>query len=52
MNYVALATDAFDEVAHFYGERLGFPVASEWDRANGRGKRFDLQGGLRRDIVA
>lgn len=51
MSYVALATDAFEEVAHFYGELLGFPVVSEWDRATGRGKRFDLQGGLRLEIL-
>ncbi len=51
MSYVALATDAFDEVAHFYGALLGFPVASEWDRPAGRGKRFALQGGLRLEIL-
>ncbi len=51
MSYVALATNAFDEVAHFYGDVLGFPVASEWDRANGRGRRFNLQGGLRLEIL-
>lgn len=51
MSYVALATDAFDEVTLFYGELLGFPVVAEWDRAHGRGKRFDLQGGLRLEIL-
>ncbi len=51
MSYVALATDAFDAVTHFYGELLGFPVACEWDRAAGRGKRFDLSGGLRLEIL-
>ena len=51
MSYVALATDAFDEVVHFYGELLGFPVAAAWDRAHGRGKRFDLGGGLRLEIL-
>ena len=51
MSYVALATDAFDEVAHFYGALLGFPIAAEWDRANGRGRRFDLAGGLRLEIL-
>lgn len=51
MSYVALATDAFDEVAHFYGALLGFPVAAEWDRANGRGRRFDLAGGLRLEVL-
>ena len=42
MSYVALATDAFEEVAHFYGVSLGFPVVANWDRPNGRGCRFDL----------
>lgn len=51
MSYVALATDAFDEVVYFYGELLGFPVAAEWDRAHGRGRRFDLGGGLRLEIL-
>lgn len=51
MSYVAFATDAFDEVAHFYGALLGFPVASEWDRPTGRGKRFDAGGGLRLEIL-
>jgi catechol 2,3-dioxygenase-like lactoylglutathione lyase family enzyme len=44
MSYVALATDSFDAVARFYGEDLGFAVLEEWDRANGRGRRFDLHG--------
>ena len=51
MSYVALATDAFDDVARFYGETLGFPVAADWDRANGRGRRFDLAGGLRLEVL-
>ncbi len=51
MSYVALATDAFEEVARFYGECLGFPVAAEWDRPGGRGRRFDLDGGLRLEIL-
>ena len=51
MSYVALATDAFEEVAHFYGALLGFPVAAEWDRANGRGRRFDAGGGLRLEVL-
>ena len=51
MSYVALATDAFDEVVHFYGELLGFPVVDAWDRPNGRGRRFDLSGGLRLEIL-
>jgi catechol 2,3-dioxygenase-like lactoylglutathione lyase family enzyme len=50
MSYVALATDRFDEVVRFYGEGLGFPVVAEWDRPNGRGRRFDL-GGLRLEIL-
>lgn len=50
MSYVALATDRFDEVVRFYGEDLGFPVVAEWDRAGGRGRRFDL-GGLRLEIL-
>lgn len=50
MSYVALATDRFDEIVRFYGEDLGFPTVAEWDRANGRGRRFDL-GGLRLEIL-
>ncbi len=49
MSYVALATDSFDAVVRFYGESLGFPMVEEWDRSNGRGRRFDL-GGLRLEI--
>jgi catechol 2,3-dioxygenase-like lactoylglutathione lyase family enzyme len=50
MSYVALATESFDETVLFYSEALGFPVVAEWDRANGRGKRFNL-GGLRLEIL-
>ena len=50
MSYVALVTDRFDEVVHFYGEDLGFPVVDRWDRANARGLRFDL-GGMRLEIL-
>lgn len=50
MSYVALATDRFDEVVRFYGEGLGFAVVAEWDRPNGRGQRFDLDG-LRLEIL-
>ena len=50
MSYIALATDSFDEVARFYGESLGFPVVAEWDRAGGRGRRFEL-GGLRLEVL-
>jgi len=51
MSYVALATDAFDAVTQFYGELLGFPVAAEWDRPAGRGKRFMLGDGLRLEVL-
>ncbi len=51
MSYIAFATNAFDTVASFYGESLGFPVVAGWDRANGRGRRFDLGGGLRLEIL-
>jgi catechol 2,3-dioxygenase-like lactoylglutathione lyase family enzyme len=44
VSYVALATDSFDAVARFYGDGLGCAVLEEWDRANGRGRRFDLHG--------
>jgi catechol 2,3-dioxygenase-like lactoylglutathione lyase family enzyme len=50
VSYAALVTNAFDAVVHFYGETLGFPVVEEWDRPNGRGRRFDL-GGLRLEIL-
>ena len=51
MSYVALATDAFDAVTDFYGGQLGFPVVAQWDRPGGRGRRFDLGGGLRLEIL-
>ena len=50
MSYVALVTDRFEEVSRFYGTQLGFPVDDEWDRDNGRGRRFEL-GGLRLEIL-
>ncbi|WP_058189293.1 VOC family protein [Terracidiphilus gabretensis] len=50
MSYIALATDSFNDVAFFYGELLGFPVVAEWDRPNGRGRRYDL-GGLTLEIL-
>ena len=50
MSYVALVTDRFDEIVHFYGEDLGFPVVNRWDRSNARGLRFDL-GGMRLEIL-
>ncbi len=51
MSYIAFATDRFDAVADFYGETLGFPVVSAWDRVRGRGRRFDLGGGVRLEIL-
>jgi catechol 2,3-dioxygenase-like lactoylglutathione lyase family enzyme len=43
MSYVALATDRFDEVTRFYAD-LGFATLRQWDRADGRGRVFDLRG--------
>ena len=51
MSYVALVTDRFDAVTHFYGDVLGCPVVAAWDRPTGRGKRFDLAGGLRLEVL-
>jgi catechol 2,3-dioxygenase-like lactoylglutathione lyase family enzyme len=51
MSYIALATESFDTVARFYGELLGFPVVADWDRPDGRGRRFDLGGRLRVEIL-
>lgn len=50
VSYLAVATNRFETMASFYGEILGFPIVAEWDRARGRGKRFDL-GGLRLEIL-
>jgi catechol 2,3-dioxygenase-like lactoylglutathione lyase family enzyme len=50
MSYVALATEAFDQMAFFYGQLLGFPIVAEWDRPRGRGRRYDL-GDLRLEIL-
>ena len=50
MSYVALATNSFDAVTRFYSEDLGLPATADWDRANGRGRRFDL-GGLTLEIL-
>ena len=50
MSFVALVTNRFDEVTHFYGELLGFPTVEQWDRANARGLRFDT-GGMRLEII-
>jgi catechol 2,3-dioxygenase-like lactoylglutathione lyase family enzyme len=46
MSYFALATNSFDAVVQFYGEDLCLPVVAQWDRPNGRGRRFDLGGVL------
>ena len=51
MSYVALATNAFEKTALFYGETLGFPVLAQWDRPGGRGRRYDLGGGLRLELL-
>ncbi len=51
MSYVAFATDRFDAVAAFYGETLGFPAVASWDRERGRGRSFDLGGGLRLEVL-
>ena len=51
MSYVALATENFDLMSSFYGERLHRPVLHEWDRPRGRGRRFDLGGGLKLEIL-
>jgi catechol 2,3-dioxygenase-like lactoylglutathione lyase family enzyme len=51
MSYIALATERFEEVVRFWGETLGFPVARAWDRPNGRGRVFDLGGGLRLEVL-
>jgi len=50
MSYFALATDSFDAVVRFYGDVLCFPVVEDWDRVNGRGRRFNL-GGVRLEIL-
>ena len=50
MSYVALATDRFEEVVHFYGTSLGLSVVDLWDRPDARGLRFDL-GGMRLEIL-
>ncbi len=51
MSYIAFITDQFNELVSFYGDLLAFPVVAEWDRARGRGRRFDLGGGLRLEIL-
>ena len=44
MSYIALITDKYNKMVRFYGTDLGFPTVDSWDRPNGRGKRFDLDG--------
>ncbi len=51
MSYLALATDRFELVQAFYELLLGFPVVADWDRPNGRGRRYDLGGGLRLEVL-
>lgn len=51
MSYIAFMTNSFDSVTSFYGETLGFPIIEQWDRKNGRGRRFALGGGLRLEIL-
>ncbi len=51
MSYIALATDQFEKVTTFYGEALHFVLVAEWDRPRGRGRRYDLGGGLRLEIL-
>ena len=50
MGYIALATDSFAEMTHFYGEVVGFRLLAEWDRDNARGQQYDL-GRLRLEIL-
>jgi catechol 2,3-dioxygenase-like lactoylglutathione lyase family enzyme len=50
MSYVALVTDQYEEMARFYGERLGLSVVDQWDRENARGVRFDI-GGMRLELL-
>ena len=51
VSYIALATNNFEAVTDFYGTTLNFPIVDQWDRVNGRGRRFDLGGGLRLEIL-
>jgi predicted enzyme related to lactoylglutathione lyase len=50
VSYIALVTNRFNEVSHFYGELLDFPVVKEWNRSNACGRRFDT-GGMRLEII-
>ena len=51
MSYLALVTSRFEEAAEFYGSSLGFPVLEQWDREHGRGRRFDIGGGVRLELL-
>lgn len=51
MSYIAFATNSFEAVVNFYGGTLGFDVVEQWDRPRGRGRRFDLGGGLRLEVL-
>ena len=50
MSYLALLTDSYDAITHFYGQQLHFPVIEQWDRANARGLRYSL-GDMRLEIL-
>ena len=50
MSYVALITNRFDEVSHFYGDMLCFPIVKQWDRLNALGCHFDT-GGMLLEII-
>ena len=46
-----MATDNFEGMSRFYSNILGFPVFAEWDRPRGCGRRFDLGGGLKLELL-
>ena len=50
MSYIALVTNRFEDVTHFYGGMLGFAVIAQWDRSNAQGRRFDA-GGMKIEII-
>ena len=50
MSFITFLTDRFDESARFYGELLGFSTVAQWDRADSRGRRFDL-GGMKLELL-
>jgi catechol 2,3-dioxygenase-like lactoylglutathione lyase family enzyme len=47
---LALITDIYEEVTHFYGDLLRFPVVEQWNRANARGVRYNL-GDMRLEVL-